>query len=402
VKGVLQVTSSLMPDTADTTKVQAFWQSGYGFVDARAAYDLIARHRYTAKALARMQQAADQRVQGDRDYKALSTVYWTFPAAVFTVQGTPDNKTYSLNVTSATKAIKAIVSYPSLSYVGINLFDYHLTVKDAAGQIVAESTASGTTGESDLFVDLTSGGWTYGAWTIGVRGDLGAQDQGTIMGSQVSLAVSQLAPQTRVTAKLPVFTPGGSLTYYFQPGAAGPLTSAEGCNQQAGAPDGLLSTTPGAGTCQSGSMGYAVNYGANVPGIFTAAPLASAVTVGGTVTAKVYLVDPAEPAWQAAQNPRLDIEIDAVDANGELVMAVGFGEWTVCDAAGMCNTGPQPVGGVYTVSIPAVTVPAGSILSIVARESAVVASASRTVYGGRGLTANFADAGVKLTTGTLR
>ena len=402
VKSVLEVTASLMPDTGDTTKVQAFWQSGYGYVDAKAAFDLIARHRYTANALAKLQQSADKRVQADRDYKTLGTDDWTFQAAAATVNGTPDTKTFSIYVTSATRAIKAIVSYPSLSYVGVNVFDYHLTLKDLAGQIVAESTASSTTGFSELFADISNGGWTYGIWSVEVRGDLGAQDQGVLMGSQVSLAVSQLTPQTRVAARLPVFTPSGSVTHYFQPGTAGALTSAEGCNQQVGAPNGGLATSPGAGTCQSGSMGYAVNYGASLPAVFTGPATASAVTVGGALSVKVYLVDPAQPAWVAAQNPRLDVEVDAVDDNGELVAAVGFGEWTVCNDTGVCNTGPQPVAGVYTVNIPAATIPAGSRLSILVTETGVVASSARTVYGGRGLTTSFSDAGVKLTTGTFQ
>jgi hypothetical protein len=56
----------------------------------------------------------------------------------------------------------------------------------------------------------------------------------------------------------------------------------------------------------------------------------------------------------------------------------------------------------YTMEIPPITLPAGSRLSILARETAAVASASRTVYGGRGLAASFADAGITITTGTLQ
>src|SRR5437867_3860718 len=139
VKTILQVTAGLMPDTSDTTRVQPFWQSGYGYVDAKAAVDLAGRHRYSQKAITRLQQAADQRVLGDRDYSVLGTDAWTFLAAPATVSGVPDNRTYNLQVTSATKAIKAIVSYPSLSYVGINEFDYHLTLLDAGGTTVSES-----------------------------------------------------------------------------------------------------------------------------------------------------------------------------------------------------------------------------------------------------------------------
>src|SRR5207247_2292134 len=102
-------------------------------------------------------QAADQRILGDRDFSVLGVDYWTFPAAPATVNGVPDDRTYSLAVSSTTRAIKAIVSYPSLSYVGINEFDYHLTLVDAAGQTVTESTASSSAGTSQFFVDLRQG-----------------------------------------------------------------------------------------------------------------------------------------------------------------------------------------------------------------------------------------------------
>ena len=79
---MLHVTSTLMPDTADATQVQPFWQVGYGYVDAKAAVDLVSRKRYTKdKALARFQSQADQRVLGDRDESVLSTDYWTYAAA---------------------------------------------------------------------------------------------------------------------------------------------------------------------------------------------------------------------------------------------------------------------------------------------------------------------------------
>jgi hypothetical protein len=120
---------------------------------------------------------------------------------------------------------------------------------------------------------------------------------------------------------------------------------------------------------------------------------------------KFYLTDPLQPAWDGAQNPRVDLEIDAIDQNGELLVAVATGEWTVCNTVGgvhTCNTGPQPVAGVYTVDIPGVTIPAGTRISVLVSETGAVASTSRTVYGGRSLTTNYGDAAVKLTTGTLR
>ena len=400
VKSVLQVTSTLMPDTADPTRVQPFWQSGYGYVDARAAFDLVGRHRYDTKALARLQQSADQRVIGDRDYKVLKTDTWTFIAAPATVGGVPDSRSYTVGVSSTTQAIKALVSYPSLGYVGVNPFDYRITVLDAAGKTVAESTPASDAGMSGVFVDLRGGAYTFGTWTLNLSGDLGAQDQDTLMGIRVSLELAQLTSQTRIAPTLPVFSPIGTTTYYFLPGAAGATTSPEGCNLQAGAPVGGLSTAKGAGTCQSGSMGYAVNFGVGTPASFTSATLASAVTVGGPLTLTLYLTDPLQPLWQVGFNPSVYLEIDAVDSSGSLVAPIAAGEWTVCNGT-TCNTGPQPVRGVYTVQIPPATIPAGTRISVLVSETAAVASASRTVYGGRGLTGSFADAGVSLTVGTL-
>ena len=402
IKSVLQVTSSLMPHTADPTQVQPFWQVGYGYVNAKAAVDLVGRHRFKEKALTRMQLEADRRVLGDRDERVLSTDYWSYTAAPATVNGS-DIRVFTVNVPATTQAIKALVSYPSLGYVGLNPFDYSITLADAAGTVVATSTPAANAGMSQLFVELAGAGYAYGNWTVTVRGELGAQDQDVLMGILVGVAVHQLEQQVRVSPAMPAFTPSGSTAFYFTPGAAGLLSSPEGCNLQAGTPDAGLSSTRPAGTCQSGGMGYALNYGAGVPASFTSAPLAAPLTVGGEMTLRFYLTDPVQPVWTTAQNPRLAIEVDAIDAAGELLLAVAAGEWTVCNGTPrVCNTGPSPVGGTYTMSIPPTTLPAGSRLSILLRESGAVSSASRTVYGGRSLTADFSDAGVTFTTGTMQ
>jgi serine protease AprX len=277
VKSVLQVTSDLMPDTTNSSWVQPFFQVGYGYVNARAAVDLVGRNRYNKeKALARLQLSADQRVLADRDERVLSTSYWAYAAPAATIAGVPDSRAFKVSVTSATQAVKALVSYPSLGYVGQNPFNYSLTLVDAVGKTIATSTAAPNAGMSRFFVDLTDpalGPVAFGEWTLNVVGEQGAQDQDVLMGILVSVAFHQLAHQTRVSPKLPVFTATGSTTFYLTPGPAGLLTSPEGCNLQAGAPVGGLASTRPTGTCQSANMGYAVNYGANVPASFTSAPL---------------------------------------------------------------------------------------------------------------------------------
>jgi hypothetical protein len=226
------------------------------------------------------------------------------------------------------------------------------------------------------------------------------------MGRLISVEAAQLEPQTRVARKLPVFTPSGTVTYYFQPGAAGLLTSPEGCNQQSGAPKGGMATTRNSGTCQSGFMGYAVNYGVGDLAVFTSNPIPADITVGGTLSLKVYSVDPAQSAWTAAQSPFIEVEVDALDGDGNYLEPVAAAQFDVCrtvNGTKVCNTGPTPTAGVYSVQIPAIPIPAGSRLRTTIRAAQVVTSTSRMVWGGTGsLGANFSDAGVTFTTGTLQ
>jgi hypothetical protein len=157
-------------------------------------------------------------------------------------------------------------------------------------------------------------------------------------------------------------------------------------------------------------MGYAVNYGAagaagGTPANFTSAKLTAPMTVGGPATIKFYMTDPLQSAWVTAQSPFMEFEIDAIDDNGDLVMAVAASQQYVCatvNGTTTCKTGPTPVGGTYTFDIPPVTLPAGTRISVLAYAAQVVTSTARTVYGGRGLSADFSDAGVTFTTGTLQ
>jgi serine protease AprX len=412
VKVALQVTSQPMPSTADPSKVESFYAVGYGWVNARAAVDLIGRMRYNKNSGAKMQVTRDKQVLGDRDFSVIRTDYFSYVAPNVTVNGVPETRVFSVNVPSTTKAMKALVSYPSLGYVGENPFNYQLTVKDAAGKVVGQSTPAPNAGMSQLFVNFASTPVTYGTWTIEVFGESGANDQDVLMGNLVSIAAHQLAPQLRVAQEFPKtnYTATGSTTYYFTSGPAGALTSPEGCNQQVGAPVGGMSTTRPVGTCQSANMGYAINYGAEeaggTPAVFTSAPLAAPMVVGGTATMKFYLVDPLQPQWQGVSNPRLVVEIDAVDAEGNLVAPIASGDIKICptDTGNNCFTGTTPTLGTYTMNVPPVSVPAGSRLSVTARLTAAVSSASRTLYGGAGTlgAGDFSQAGITLTTGALQ
>jgi serine protease AprX len=410
VKDVLQVTVTLMRNPAAPTTVESFYKVGYGFVDAKAAVDLVGRHRFKDKALAKLKASADKRVLGDRDYAVRSTDYWWFEAAPVTAAGTPDKRVYSVFVSPETKAIKALVSYPSLGYVGLNQFNYKLSLFDSAGKLVKTSTPFSNAGVSTFFADLTGEGgpYTYSGtpWTLEVSGEIGAQDQDVLMGILVSVAMHQLVPQVRVSPALPTFNATGALNLLFHPkGLPGPVTP-EGCFHL-GPPDTGMGTSQPTGTCESGNVGYAVNYGAGVPALFTTAPLTAPVTLGGETVLSFYLVDPTVTAWINTTSPRLTIEIDAIDANGELVAPIGAQEFQVCQGSGAAKTclvgADAPVKGTYTMYLPPITVPEGLRISVGVRMTAAVTSSARTVYGGKGLVGgNFSDAGVRFTTGTLQ
>ena len=192
IQQVVEVSARPMSDEAP------FWESGYGFVDAGAAVALVRRGDFGPALLQNLLAAATARVQGARPYSVVSSDFWGFAAAPLTIAGIPSSKTFTLSVGPDTKAIRGMVSYPSTGVVGANLFDYQLTLRDAAGKVVARSLPSGTTGTSTMFADLRNiAGVTYGTWTVQVTGALGLADSDSIgvLGDSVTTELSQLAPQ---------------------------------------------------------------------------------------------------------------------------------------------------------------------------------------------------------------
>jgi serine protease AprX len=75
---------------------------------------------------------------------------------------------------------------------------YDVTVKDAAGKVVATGTEAASTGTTHAFVDLRSvAPVKYGAFTVEVSGFLAASDPDTIdsdslTGRMITLAVAQV------------------------------------------------------------------------------------------------------------------------------------------------------------------------------------------------------------------
>ena len=407
VRQVMQVTA--VPLDGDVP----FWQNGYGFVDAAAAVDLVRRADFGQPLLDQLQAAADARVLGARSFSVRSSDLWSFTPQLVSVAGS-DSRTFETVVTPDTKAVKAVVSYPSLALVGANPFDWQITLLDTQGRALATSTPSAGAGVSSLFVDLAGAGdVAYGPWKVVVEGVLGASDTDILIGNTVTVAVAQLQPRTaQGGGGGPTFVPEGSQTLYFQSlseAATGPLAGAlpvplpvplavaspEGCTLAVGAPKGRMGGAKVTDACSTGVVGFAVTHAADDPAEFvSSAPLTQAVTFGGPSTLTLWLGDAAAPAWTTSAASRINYTLESVDGAGKATpLGVGNVEKLV-DASGV---GIEPTRAEYAFSVPPVTVPAGSSLRLQLRFSGAYASAMRLFFGGP-----YADAGVTLGTGRIQ
>lgn len=389
VGGVLQVTAVPLGDSSP------FWRAGYGFTDAQAAVDLVLRPDFGPDLLGRLQQAADARVLADRPFAVRTSELWSFTPELPVSAAGAVTRTFDTVVAPETKAVKAVVSYPSLGLVGANPFDWQVTLRDAAGKVVATSKPSEAAGVSTLFVDLADASVTYGKWKVEVAGLLGATDNEQLVGNAVTLALTQLEPQTRVaTATGPVFSPSGARSLFFQPGAtpAGPLPSPEGCASAPGSPQGRMADGRFPDACWSAQVGFALNHGADAPAQFvTAAPM-DEVVVGGPSSFTLWLVDPSAQAWTQAGASRISYTLEAVDATGRTTPVAAGDVARLVD--GPDEVGAEPTRAEYGFDVPPTTVPAGSNLRLRLKISGVYTSTMRMVFGGK-----YADAGMTLGTG---
>lgn len=391
VRQVLQVTAVPMGDGA------AFWQSGYGFLDAEGAVALVQRPDFGQKLLDTLQAGADARVLAARTAKVRVLDVWSFQPQFASVGGS-DTRVFETVVGPETRALKAIVAYPSLALVGVNVFDWQVTLLDADANVVATSTASDEAGTSSLFVDLGDvENVTFGTWTLEVSGVLGASDTDTLLGDVISVAVSQVEPQAPAGGG-PSFVRTGSHTLLFQDSTAAallavPLPSPEGCALTAGPVQGRMAAARFTDSCTTGVVGFATSHGADAPAEFNAsAPLVAPVTLGGASSFTLWLADAAAPAWTTAGASTVSYTLEAVDAAGQAApVAGGDLERKVDDAE---EVGPAPTRAEYAFEIPPTTVPAGSTLRLRLRFSGVYTSTMRLLFGGA-----YGDAGVTLGAG---
>jgi serine protease AprX len=198
VRQAMQVTATPVTGTAGeagTPKPLGFWQVGYGFVDLGAAVKLV-RSATFARDLPRLQAAVDQRVLRSVDHAVTRSDLWTYDAPHVAIGGS-DHRTYTVTVARGTRHLKVTLSHPSLNQVGLNGFEYVVTVKDAAGKVVATTTEADGVGTSSALVDLAKAGATYGTFTVDVSGQTSLSDPDTldsdsVLGDTITLQLAQL------------------------------------------------------------------------------------------------------------------------------------------------------------------------------------------------------------------
>jgi serine protease AprX len=183
-----------------STAAAPFWQVGYGRVDLEAAVAAVTGKNWS-KNLPKLQATADARVLAADGFKAVKSDFWTYDAPRITVQGVPDQRTYTTSVGLGVTHLKIALSHPSLAAVQANGMEYTVTVKDASGRVlgVTEETYLLGAGTSFLFLDLRtfSPPAVPGTLTFEVSGVLAASDPDSLdsdsaLGRMVTLTVVQL------------------------------------------------------------------------------------------------------------------------------------------------------------------------------------------------------------------
>ncbi|MEX1072210.1 MAG: S8 family serine peptidase [Chloroflexota bacterium] len=199
VRSALQ--SSATPVAAPDGSALPFWQVGYGYVDLNTAVKLVRANNWS-KALKTAQTKADNRVLAADGFKVTRSDFWTYDAPRVALAGS-DSRTYAAAVPLGTKYLKVTLSHPSGGVLGVNgPFEYTVTVRDAAGQVVGVTTETLLQGAGTASVLIDLGSFAnppvvYGAFTFEVSGELSVSDPDTfdsesLLGRMVTLQVAQL------------------------------------------------------------------------------------------------------------------------------------------------------------------------------------------------------------------
>lgn len=385
VRQVMQLTADPMRDGAEV------WRSGFGFVNAKSAIDLVTSADFDGAALDALEQEQIAAAMQARSHEVVVQDQWEFISIGATAMGL-ESYDFDLPVSAKTTAIHASVAFPAdVGALGLNLlFEWGLELVDPDGNVVATTELVNNLGF--LKFDLLEAGMTpaEGNWIVRAIGFTHISQPGFLWGHSVTVVATQIKQNENASVpSAPSFEVDGKLSF-FMTGGGGPLSSPEACSYDPQGASGQLAHEPQTESCQAGTVGYAVNFGLGVPAEFISAPLQTDATVGGVASLTTYLVSELYPIYSVAFGSSLDYQIDAVDAAGELLISVAGGSLTPM-------VGPTPTLGALNFDIPTTTLPAGSRLRLRMSFTGVYTSSMRLVWGGE-----FSDAGLSLQTGSLQ
>ena len=195
VRVALQVTATPLADESP------FWEAGYGYADLGAAVRLVTRADWRDR-LETLQEKRDRAVLGSRAYAVRRSDFWTWTPPAAAVGGATDSRTFTVPVSHKTSAVKVTIGHPSTVNADGNFMEYDVTLRDAAGTVVATTTELSGTGTATAFVDLSTlaARAAFGDWTVEVSGTEAASDPDTLdsdsaLGDSITLQVAQLARQ---------------------------------------------------------------------------------------------------------------------------------------------------------------------------------------------------------------
>lgn len=384
IRQVMQVTAVPMRDGA------AFWKSGFGFVDAKAAVDLVTATDFSADKLNAMEAAQEAQRLAERAYTVLVSDHWKFDQLPATVFGL-DTRSFQFELDANADAIRAGIAFPAdAALLGINAtFEWSLTLFDPDGIEVAASTVSSSVGVSLLHADFAELGIEpkSGTWTVEAAGIVNSTQPALLYASPLTVSVTQLQKQAVTVSEAPSFVAAGELRLAFS-GGSGQAESPEGCDYDLSGVSGQMTAAADSG-CHAGTVGYAVNYGASIPAEFVSEPLAADTVFGGIAEVAYYLADSSgDAAAGAGLIADMTYGLDAVDEAGEVIMAIAGG--TIVDG-GVASA--SPVYNAYPLEIPTTAVPAGARLRLRMQFSGVYSSSMRMLWGGE-----FSDSGLRLQT----
>ncbi|MGJ8668489.1 MAG: S8 family peptidase [Oceanococcus sp.] len=389
IRQVMQTSAKPMKDGA------AVWQSGFGFVDAKLAVDLVLRSDFSQGLLDSLETAAEAAALAARDYSVVTLDQWDFTELLFTVAGL-ETHDFPFDVAADVDAIRAGIAFPAdLGIVGLNLlFEWTLNLIDPAGNVVASSELLPDLGIGILHADLAALGITdtAGTWTLQAVGETHVAQPGLLWGHVVTLTAAQLISQSPAGVPQAEFVALDEISFSFSGGSGQGLSSPEACDYDLLGVEAIMVQGEPDSICHAGTVGYLVNYGLSEPARFISEPISDATTLGGLAMLRIYLADTLETIYGLAFGSTLTYQLDAVDDAGQVLTPIAAGEVPSSEL----QVGSTATIGVHPLSIPATDLPAGSRIRLQMQFSGVYTSTMRLLWAGE-----FADAGLTLQTGEV-